>query len=268
MTWLWCSLLAAAGLILVPWGMHGLASRRPRWSAPVTASFPGWRTAHRGMSVVAAWGLLALAAVVLPLSSGWVGADLDAGLLWFAVLAGASWLAHGGARLGGRAVAGVALAGLGVVLPVVLRVASLNVSDMVVAQQGGAGNWFLVREPFLLLSALGYLFLAAAVWNALRASRGASNDAWSWCLDLAQPLVAAHLFAVLYLGGWWAFVPFADGLPWLNTGLKAAVALAAILALSRRPGVDVAALRGGWPAVTLLVALGSLAWLVIGGAVR
>ena len=36
--------------------------------------------------------------------------------------------------------------------PVALRTASLNLADIAVAQQGGAGNWFLIREPFCVLA--------------------------------------------------------------------------------------------------------------------
>lgn len=268
MTWLWCTLVVAAVLALAAWGLSRLAQRQPRWTAPLAMAFPGWGDRPAAPSAVAAWCLLVLSATVLPLSSRWVAADLDAGLLWFALLAGASWLAQGATRLGGRTLAGAVLAGLGVVLPVVLRVASLNLTDTVVAQQGGAGNWFLIREPFLLASALGFLLLSAAVCQVLREPSARPVDPWSWHADLIRPLVAAHLFAVLYLGGWWAFVPFADGLPWLNTGLKTVAAFVAILAVSRRPWAGAALLRGPFPAVTLLVALASLAWLVIGGAVR
>jgi len=269
MTGTGCVLLAMVGLLIWPWCLIRLAARRPAWLAPLSPTLDGRRTSPRpGLSrLIAAWSLV-LTASLLPTASGWTAADLDAGLIWLMFLAGVGWLVDGRRSLDHRAAAGALLSGVGVVLPAVLRAASLNLSDLVIAQQGGAGNWFLVREPFLLLAGLGYLVRAAAIWQADDDAAPDNRGLWSTWLGLGRPLVTAHLFAVLFLGGWWAFVPFMDGLPWFNTILKTLVSFGLLLAVRRWRWVSPALLRGWLPVATILAALGSLAWLVIGGGVR
>ncbi len=266
------TLAVAAGLLAWPWLLALLAARRPGWlPAPLTPSAGQLRQAWRGGAPadplsLAAWCALVLLAALLPTSSGWVAADLDAGLLWVLTLAVICWLAPGRTRLTPATAAGAVITLAAACLPVVLRAATLNLTDLVVAQQGGAHNWFLVREPFLLLSGGCFLVTVAALWSDQPAAGRA--DPWSQALAWGRPLVAAHVFGVLFLGGWWAFVPFLDGLPWLNSLLKALVALAILAWLRRRRWVTPALLLGWLPPVALLVCLASLAWLILGGAIR
>ncbi len=147
-----------------------------------------------------------------------------------------------------------------------MRVASLNLVDLAMAQQGGSGNWFLVREPFLGVSGLLALTTMAAVWQA-DDTPSPPSAVWSVSLALARPLVAAHVFSVLYLGGWWAVAPFLDGWPWLNSILKTLVVFALLLWLRQRGWIASAWLASWLPLVAVLAALGSLAWLVLGGGV-
>lgn len=266
------TLLVAAGLLAWPWLLMIVADRWPRrvsWlPRPARADLrDAWRAGApvRG-GVLVAWGALVLLAALLPTAGGAVAADLDAGLLWVLVLAMVGWLAQPTSRVSPGTAAAAVVALVAAVLPVVLRAATINLSDLVVAQQGGAGNWFMVREPFLLLSAACFLVTVAALW----ADDGpaVAPDPWSQVLAWGRPLVAAQLFALLFLGGWWAFVPFLDGAPWLNTALKTLAALAALAWLRRRSWVAPGLLLGLLPAVALLISLASLAWLIVGGAVR
>jgi NADH:ubiquinone oxidoreductase subunit H len=263
------SLLVAAGLLAWPWLLAAVADRWAPWlPRPARAVLrDAWRDgAPVPGGVLVGWGALVLLAALLPAASGAVAADLDAGLLWVLVLGTVGWLAQPTPRPSPRAVAAVVVTLTAAVLPVVLRAATINLSDLVVAQQGGAGNWFLVREPFLLLSAGCFLVTVAALWAD--DSPAIAPDPWSQVLAWGRPLVAAQLFALLYLGGWWAFVPFLDGAPWLNTALKTLAVLGGLSWLRRRAWVTGGLLDGWLPAVALLISLASLAWMIVGGAVR
>jgi hypothetical protein len=263
------TLAVVAVLVAWPWL---LAVRPGRWTAPVPGpSRDDLRVAWRAGAPVRpgtllAWWALVLMASLLPAASGSLAADLDAGLLWVLVLALIGWLSRPSSSLSHSAVVGGVITLTAVVLPVVMRAATLNLSDLVVAQQGGAGNWFVVREPFLVLSAGICLVSLAALWKD--AEQAAVSDPWSLVLAWGRPLVGAHLVVVLYLGGWWAFVPFLDGLPWLNTAIKTLVVLAGLSWLRRRRWATPDLLCGWLPALTLVVGLASLAWLIVGGAVR
>ncbi len=159
---------AAALLLLAVWPEVETAAaqvvRRGRGSgAPRSAerlTFP-MRLAGRLAPVPTLGGWLRLVAVLLalaslPVSARLVAADLDAGL---ACVLAAGLLALVAASLDEprrvvKRLPVVAVGGLtlGVAAgPVVARVASLNLSDIVIAQQGGLGNWFLWRDPFLLV---------------------------------------------------------------------------------------------------------------------
>lgn len=261
----------AAVLLLVAWPWL-LTVRPGRWTVPLPGPTrddlrSAWRSgAPVRAGTLVAWWALALTASLLPAASGSLAADLDAGLLWVMVLGLVGWLSGPSPSLPRSTVAGAVITLTTATLPVVMRAATLNLSDLVVAQQGGAGNWFIVREPFLLLSAGICLVSLAALWTD--PDRAELSDPWSLVLVWGRPLVAAHLVAVLYLGGWWAFVPFLDGVPWLNTAIKTLAVLAGLSWLRTRCWVTPRLLTGWLPALTLAVSLASLAWLIVGGAVR
>jgi hypothetical protein len=217
-------------------------------------------------------GAVLLTLAPLPISARLVAADLDAGL---AVVLAAGFLALAAAalddprrvveRLPVLAVGGLTL-GVGAV-PVVARVAGLNLSDIVIAQQGGYGNWFAWRDPFLLIVAGSWVATAAC----LRPPAVVGD------LDPAGPaawtLVSSALGACLFLGGWWGFVPWLDGVPVVNFVAKIltlCLAQAWLRGRSPRPDDPTA----GPPPVRLLLlttlagVAGSLGWLVFSGEVR
>lgn len=278
---LW-TLGAAAALLAWPCVPGWLARRRPGWVAPwappPAAIVAAWRRlASPGPSVLVAWTALVVVLAVVPWGGRLMAADLDAGLLWVLALAILGWAvvagrgpgaagAVGASRAAGAA--GAVFALVGAVAPVVMRAATLNLADIAVAQQGGAGNWFLVREPFLLGAGIVYLLTVACAWSPAADRADGEVDPWRLALAWGWPLAASLLFSVVYLGGWWAFVPTLDGWPWLNTALKALAVLGVLLSLARRPVLSTHLLRGFLPLVALLMAAGSLAWLVIGGGVR
>lgn len=233
------------------------------WRSPARTRAADWV----GLAAV----LLALAPV--PISARWIAADLDAGLLWL-LAAGALGLVAAVLRDPAAATDRLAvLVGSGVILgvtlvPVVLYTASLNLADVVIAQQGGLGNWFLWRDPFLLVCAGGYVAAAAFLVPAARPAAGPLGvlvlSAWT--------LVTGAVGACVFLGGWWAFVPFLDPVPALaHLGGKILLIVGAQLwlraRLPRRPDGTLAEP----PVRLLLVAVatgvaGSAAWMVISGA--
>jgi hypothetical protein len=248
--------------IVAPGGDHpALPARLAGRLAPVPTA-GGW---FRFVAV-----LLALAP--LPVSARLVAADLDAGLACVLV---AGLLALTAAtlddprrvveRLPAIAVGGLALGAATV--PVVARVASLNLSDIVIAQQGGLGNWFLWRDPFLLVVTASYVATAAclrppAVFGELDP---AGPAAWT--------LVSSALGACLFLGGWWAFIPVLDAAPAVHLATKIlALSLAQVWLRGRLPRPDDP--TAGEPPVRLLLlttlagAAGSLVWMVLSGEVR
>jgi NADH:ubiquinone oxidoreductase subunit H len=268
------SFLIGALLLAWPWWLAWLAARRPGWLGDVAV--PGrfalrqsWLDGGRPTARdLVAWIALVTLAAILPAAPTWLAADLDAGMLWslaLALLMARVGCAH---RLADAPAAGATLALLGAVVPVAVRVASLSFSDAVIAQQGGAGNWFLIREPFCVLAGAVFLATSAAVWQTSDAPDAGSS--LTVAVDLGGPLVAAHAFSVLYLGGWWAFVPFLDGVPWLNTVLKTLVVFALLVWLrsSSWRWVQPAALARVLPLGGLTAALGSVLWLVLHGGVR
>jgi hypothetical protein len=266
------SLVVAVFLLAWPWFLAWLQRWRPAWLAGIPAPALGDLQPHAlrrgalGPRRVAAWVALAAAASLLPASRSLVAADLDAGVLWLAALAVLALLWDRG-----RCTATAASALLTLVLcllPVILRTASLNLADLAIAQQGGAGNWFLLRDPFLLLAAVVYLLAVATLWPKPRAAvTGGPAFLVEHALRAGLPLVLAHLFVVVFLGGWWAFAVFLDGASLLNTVLKVVAVLVVLVLLRRRPAwVDRGNLWRVLPAAGVVCAVGSLFWMTITGA--
>jgi NADH:ubiquinone oxidoreductase subunit H len=274
---------AATLLLLAAWPeVEAVAVRVVRWRRggnPPGASrvaLPA-RLIGRLTPVPTLGGWLRFAAVLLalaplPLTARLVAADLDAGLAF--VLAAALLALAAAAldeprrvvdRLPAVAVGGLTL-GVATV-PVIVRVASLNVSDIVIAQQGGLGNWFLWRDPFLLVATGSYVATAACL----------RPPAASGELDPAGPaawtLISSAVGACLFLGGWWAFVPALDGAPAAHLATKiVALCVAQVWLRARLPRPDDP--TAGEPPVRLLLltalagVAGSLVWLVLSGEVR
>ncbi len=274
---------AATLLLLAVWPEVESAAervvRRRRGIAARAASGAPWpaRLAGRLAPVPTLGGWLRLVAVLLalaplPVSADLVAADLDAGLacvLAAALLALVSATLDEPRRIVDR-VPVVAVGGLtlGVaVVPVIARVASLNLSDIVIAQQGGLGNWFLWRDPFLLVAAGSYVATAACLRppTAFGEHDPAGPAAWT--------LVSSALGSCLFLGGWWAAVPMLDGTPAVHLGTKIlALSVVQVWLRARLPRPDDP--TAGEPPVRLLLltalagVAGSLVWLVLSGEVR
>ncbi len=266
------SVAVGLGLLAWPWLLAWLQRRRPEWLTGVqVVDLPALRAgldrpgSVRSGTLVAWLGLVTVAAV-MPAARGLLGADLDAGLLWVITLAVLA--VSGSAGLVPRWTASGLMTLTLCILPIVVRSASLNLADVAIAQQGGAGNWFLIRDPFILMAALVYLLAAAALWP-----RPSTTDApgAQLVLDAAVraglPLVLAHLFTVVFLGGWWAFAPFLDGAALVNTGLKTLAVMVVLVALRRRSDwTDSEHLIWLLPLAALICAVGGAIWMTLTGA--
>ena len=120
--------------------------------------------------------LMAWAAI--PFAPGFIAADLDLGLFYiFAVSSAATigilmagwasnnkWSLYGAARGAAQAVSyeiPLALA----CIPVVMITGSLNMNDIVIAQQGGIWRWHFLHDPFLFVAFLLYFVASIAEVN-------------------------------------------------------------------------------------------------------
>ncbi|MBC8425205.1 NADH-quinone oxidoreductase subunit NuoH [bacterium] len=120
--------------------------------------------------------LLAWAAI--PFAPGFIAADLDLGLFYiFAVSSAAvagilmagwasnnKWALYGAARGAAQMVSyeiPLALA----CIPVVMLTGSLNMNDIVIAQQGGIWNWNFIHDPFLFVAFVLYFIASIAEVN-------------------------------------------------------------------------------------------------------
>lgn len=269
-------LATAVVLLAWPWLLAWVQRKSPQLLAgtrvvEVADLGAMWRAAGRPRAgTLLAWSTLAVGAALLPAGNGWQAADLDAGLLWLTMLAfvALAGLPPADLRTAASPAAGALLAILLCLAPPVLHTASLHLGDLAVAQSGGLGNWFLLRDPCLLLAGAVYLLTAAAAWPPPAAPAAGAEGVFAVSLRLGLPLVLAHLFTVVYLGGWWSFMPALDGLTWLQTALKNLLVLALLVWLRRRTSWCAQRhLQRRLPLAALAVCLAAAAWLVISGAV-
>ena len=262
------SIVAALVLLGWPWLLAWARDRRPHWfpaaSVPETADLlaavrSGGRP--RAMTLVA-WTALVAAVSILPLGASGFAADLDAGVLWLAVLATTATI-----LAGSLPTAGAVVTFLLCLAPPLLRATSLDLADVVIAQQGGVGNWYLLRDPLLTLTGGVYLLAATALWPAPMRRPTGVEGLLQVSLRTAVPLVSAHLFVVAYLGGWWAFVPFLNGLAWLQSGVKILLVVGLLVLLRRRTAWR----ESRWlarllPLAALVCCVGAAVWMAVAGA--
>ena len=190
--------------------------------------------------------LLAWAAI--PFAPGFIASDLDLGLIYiFAVsslavigilMAGWAsnnkWSLYGAARGAAQMVSYEIPLALSTI-PVVLYTASLNMNDIVIAQQGGVANWFVFRDPFLFVAFLVYFICSIAEVNrgpfdmpeteselvaGYHTEYTGMRFAFFFLSEYANLFLVSCIAVAVFLGGWWAPIPGLPLAPALNFIVK------------------------------------------------
>jgi len=193
-----------------------------------------------GPILVLLGSLLAWAAI--PWAPGFVAADLDLGLFYiFAVsslvilgllmsgwASNNKWALYGAARGAAQMISyeiPLALA----TIPVVMATGSLNTQDIVIAQQGGIWNWNInpVHNPFLFIAFVMYFIASIAETNrgpfdmpeteselvaGYHTEYTGMRFAFFFLSEYANLFLVSLIASMVFLGGWWAPLPFLDGI--------------------------------------------------------
>lgn len=190
-------------------------------------------------------GTIATAAV-LPLGQNVIAVHLNIGIFYLLavsslvvigiIMAGWSsnnkWSLFGAIRSAAQIISyeiPVALA----MLPVIMIVSSLNISDIVNAQGGGFWRWFFVRNPFTFIAFIILFISTLAETNrnpfdmaeaeselvsGFHTEYGGMRWAMFFLAEYANMFAVSLIVSVLFLGGWWApftFLQFIPGGLWL-----------------------------------------------------
>ena len=178
-------------------------------------------------------------------------ADMDMGLFYiFAVsslavigilMAGWSsnnkWALYGAARGAAQIVSyeiPLALAAI----PVVMATGSLNMVDIVLAQQGGFGSWYLFYNPFVFIAFVVYFICSVAEVNrtpfdlpeteselvaGYHTEYTGMRFAFFFLAEYANLFLVSCIATALFLGGWWSPVPGYEFAPALAFVIKSAL---------------------------------------------
>ncbi len=193
--------------------------------------------------------LLAWAAI--PFAPGFIASDLDLGLFYiFAVSSMAvigilmagwasnnKWSFYGAARGAAQMVSyeiPLALA----CIPIVMYAGSLNMNDIVIAQQGGIASWFIFRNPFLFVAFIAYFICSIAEVNrgpfdmpeteselvaGYHTEYTGMRFAFFFLAEYANLFLVSCITVAVFLGGWWAPIPGLDVAPALHFIIKGVV---------------------------------------------
>lgn len=180
-----------------------------------------------------------LSFAVLPFTPTWVGANLDMGLFYvFAtsslvvtgILAAGwgsnnKWSLYGAMRGAAQVISYEIPLGLAV-LPVVMSVGSLNLGQLILAQQGGIWNWHLFN-PLFFVTFFIYLISSLAEVNRVPFDLPETESelvsgyhteytgmkfAFFFLGEYADMFVVSAIAVTVFLGGWYTGIPALDRL--------------------------------------------------------
>ncbi len=171
-------------------------------------------------------------------------------------------------------------------IPVIMYTGSLNTQDIVIAQQGGMLNWFVLRDPFLFIAFWMYFIAGIAETNrgpfdmpeteselvaGYHTEYTGMRFAFFFLAEYANLFLIALIAVMVFLGGWWAPIPFLDFLPAALTFIVKGVMLVFLNMWIRwtLPRVRVDQLMHlCWKVmipVTLICVIGSGIWMMVSG---
>jgi len=171
--------------------------------------------------------------MVLPFADGWVSLNLNIGVIFvsavlglevFGVIlagyaSGSKWSLYGGMRQAAQVVSNEVPMALCLVVPV-MAAGTMNMVEIVHAQEGGFWNWFMFRDPFTF--GAFFLFFLPSLAACKRAPFDLaeaeselvagflteySGMRWAFFFfaEYGAMFVVAGVAVSLWMGGWWNF---------------------------------------------------------------
>jgi NADH-quinone oxidoreductase subunit H len=194
------------------------------------------------LAPVVTFSLAMVAWVVVPFDEGWVVADINVGILYFVAISSlgvygvvmAGWASNskyaflGALRSAAQMISYEVSMGF-VIVTVLLLVGSLNLSDIVRAQEGGFWHWHVI-DNYLLLLPMTVVFLVSMLAETNRtpfdlpeaeaelvAGFFVEYSSFPFAMfflgEYLNMMLMGGVMSILFFGGWYAPIPALDFIP-------------------------------------------------------